>query len=629
MTLKKQAFGAEIAKLLHIITHSLYTNREIFLRELVSNASDAVEKRRILAQQGQAEAGEDATIDITVDKDGKRLVVADSGVGMTEAELIDNLGVVARSGSEDFAKKLAETEAAHDAKNLIGRFGVGFYSVFMAASSVTVKTRSAAPGSPSLAWISDGQGEFAVEPLAEEVPIGTRIEATIREDAAEFLDPDHIRRILKRHSNFVAVPLFVDSERVNTVPALWREPKFQITKEQYREFYEFLTHDADEPLSTLHIAVDAPVQFAGIVFAPSTGRDLFGLGRDEWGLDLYSRRVLISREVKDVLPEYLSFLKGVIDAEDLPLNISRETLQENALIRKIRQVLVKHVLDHLTKLAKDEPEAYEKIWKEHGRILKYGYSDYAERDRVAGLLRFQSSALEAGALTSLDAYIERKPFAQKSVYYQSGPSREAILVSPHSEAFRAKGIELLHLTDPVDEAALAALGRYKDTPLVNVEEANLDEIADLPDKEGAKKSEELTGEAKEAFTSFLDRVRAVLGERVKEVRAAKGLVDSPARLVGEGGVSAHMEKLLKAMNKDMPRSPKIFELNGEHPLVKNLALVHKTRPEDGFVSRVIEQLYESAMLSDGWLEDPHKMVERVTGLLRDSAAWYLEREKLS
>ena len=433
-------FRAETRKVLNILTHSLYSNREIFLRELISNASDALDKLRFMQSRGE-KAVRDADlpleIRITVDKVQNILSIADTGIGMTHAEMIENLGTIAHSGSEAFLKDLGENTS--DASNIIGRFGIGFYSVFMVADKVEVISRAASGDEPAWLWTSDGSGTFtmAEAPDQDDIKRGTTIRAHIKDDDKEFLERYRLENIIRTHSSFIPFPIFLEGDRVNTTPALWREPKFSIKPEQYNEFYKFLTYDQKEPLEVLHLSVDAPVQFNALMFIPAITQDYFGTFREHWGLDLYARRVLIQRENKELLPEYLAFFRGVVDTEDLPLNISRETLQENIVLRKIAQTITKQALSHLEKLAEENADKYNEFWKLHGKVFKLGYNDYLNKDRLPPLLRFNSSAMEDGTgLTSLEDYIGRAKPGQKEIWYVSAPSYEAAKVDPHSEVFR-------------------------------------------------------------------------------------------------------------------------------------------------------------------------------------------------
>lgn len=473
MSEQDREFRAEVRKVLNILTNSLYTNREIFLRELVSNASDALDKLRFRINRGETPHYPDMPLEIRIslDKDANTITIADTGLGMTSEELAENLGTIAKSGSEQFLADLnnensEKDEALADAASIIGRFGVGFYSVFMVSKKVEVTSRPAFgdENAPAHVWKSDGLGTFRVEVSQGEKPErGTIIKAWLKDDCREYAEKFRVESVIRKHSSFIPFPIFVDGELVNTQPALWREPKSSVTREQYDNFYKSLTYDNKNPLDIEHISVDVPVQFTALLFIPDSRFDFFGSERDYWGLDLYARRVLIQHKNKELIPEYLAFLKGVVDTEDLPLNISRETLQENMVLRKINQVITKQTLTHLEKLAKDDLEKYNSFWRLHGNIFKLGYRDYLNREKVAALLRYNSSALpDADALTGFDDYMARAPEEQKTFWYVFAPNREAARLNPHMEIFRKKGIEVLYLFEHIDEFVIDGLASYKD-----------------------------------------------------------------------------------------------------------------------------------------------------------------------
>lgn len=634
-------FRAEVRKVLNIITHSLYTNREIFLRELISNASDALDKLRFQQNRGAKPAGGDMPLEISIrlDKDAKTLTIVDTGIGMNRDELINNLGTIAKSGSEQFLADLAnagdtpkDKDAAPDAANIIGRFGVGFYSVFMVADTVSVTSRPALEeNAQAFTWTSDGLGEFTVTP-AEDAPVrGTTIVAHIKEDAAEFLEKYRVEAIIRKHSAFIPFPILVDGERINTTPALWREPKFSVTKEQYAEFYKFLTYDQSPPLDTLHFSVDAPVQFNALLFIPEMQHDFFGAGRDHWGLDLYARRVLIQRENKDLLPEYLGFLKGVVDTEDLPLNISRETLQENLVLRKIQQTIVKQTLNHLEKMSGADKDLYEKFWRLHGRIFKLGYHDFVNRDRVAALLRFNSSIHDdAEGLTSLDEYMGRAKEGQKTFWYVAAASREAARLNPHLEVFRRKGLEVLYLYEPIDEFVMEGMGSYKEWMFKAVELAGDDALADFPDlADDAPKASPLSDEDMGGFDALLARMKDILGDKVKEVRVSHRLADSPACLVApDGGMTSSMEKLIRVMNKDDSVPQKILEVNRDHPMLRTLLRIYKSDPTDMLLEEMVQGIYDTSLLLDGYLKDPYALAARTNKIMEQAGSWYAELKKM-
>lgn len=623
-------FKAEIKQLLEILVHSLYTEREIFLRELVSNASDALDKLRISTGGADTAAGsdDDAPLEIRIeaDKDKKTLTISDNGIGMTEAELVENIGTIAHSGSASFMKALKESGGSAD--GIIGRFGVGFYSVYMVADEVAITTKSHKPGAIPVQWISDGQGAYTIRELTGDEALaagrGTKIEVRLKEDqAAAFSDADSLRHIIRKHSNFIGFPILVAGERVNTVPALWREPKFQIKKEQYKEFYSFLTYDQDEPMDTLHTSVDAPVQFNSLCFIPQKSKDFMGFDREDWGLDLYVRRVLIQHQNKDLIPQYLMFVRGVVDTEDLPLNISRETLQDNLLIRKINTTLTKQILSQLSKMAEDK-DKYAAFWREHARVFKAGYMDFANRETFASLLRFNSSSSEDAAdLVSLDEYIARAKPDQKKLYFAFGPSREALKLNPHLEIFRKKGVEVLYLFEPIDEFVMDALHTYKDFELTPAETAKADDLAKLPDIDSAPSEGAAPAPAKDALEALFVRVKEILGDAVTDVRASARLTGSPCCLMNpDGHTTSSMDKIMRAMNHDNSVPKKVLELNPTHALVRNLAELNQADPADPFVEQAARQLYESALLLEGYLADPHALVGRVQDLLTKSSSWY-------
>lgn len=637
---EQREFRAEVRKVLNILTNSLYTNREIFLRELVSNASDALDKLRYRANRGETPRLPDTPLEIriTLDKDAKTLTIADTGVGMTPEELADNLGTIAKSGSEDFLADLPQQEGREgepaDASNIIGRFGVGFYSVFMVAEKVEVTSRPAfAEGEPAAwRWSSDGLGTFTVEECADAEPArGTVIVAHLKEDAAEFLESYRVQSVIRKHSAFVPFPVLVDGERVNTQPALWREPKSSIKPEDYTAFYKHLTYDSADPLDVLHISVDAPVQFNALLYIPAATQDFFGADRDFWGLDLYARRVLIQHRNKEVIPDWLAFLKGVVDTEDLPLNISRETLQENRVLMKISQTITKQMLGHLEKMAKERPELYAEFWKLHSKIFKLSYQDFALRERVAALMRFNSSRLDDGdALTGLEDYMGRAPEGQKTFWYLSAPNREAARLSPHLERFRKKGIEVLFLFEPVDEFVMEGLGTYKEWNFKAVENAADDALDAFADKENETPSvTPLSEDDSRSFDDLLKRIKEILGDRVTDVRVSHRLADSPAVLVSpDGGMTSSMEKLFRAMHKDDSVPVKALELNRDHPLLRSLLRIFKADPQDKALAGMAELLFEGCLLREGYVKDPQALAGHANALMEQAAAWYTEVRKI-
>jgi len=627
----KYEFKAEIKELLNILVHSLYTHKEIFIRELISNASDALDKLRFESNKGTEIYQNDLPLEITIEADEKKnlLIISDTGIGMTKDEVIKNIGTIAKSGSAEFLKQLSKNK--EQANNIIGKFGVGFYSVFMAAEKVEIISRSFKKDAKPIKWVSDGTGSFEVTELDEDIQRGTKIIIHLKEDAKEFAEKYRIESVVKTHSNFITFPIKFEKEQLNTVSAIWREPKSSIKKEQYIEFYKFLTYDTEEPLEIIHRSVDAPIQFNSLLFIPKKNMDVFGFNREDYGLDLYIKRVLIQHKNKDLLPEYLSFVKGVVDSEDLPLNISRETLQENLIFTKIANSVTGQVLSALTKMAKDDKEKYAQFWKEYSRIFKMGYTDYANQDKYMELLRFDSSAnKDSETLISLADYVDRMKKDQKEIYYMTGSSREALQIDPHLEVFRRKGLEVLYLYDPVDEFVISALAKYKDHELKSVDQVELKDLEKFKDVEDKKsKTESLTKEDELQLSSLLSKMKEILGEKVKEVKISERLDDSPACLVNtDNTMSASMQKIMNIMSNKEEIPQKIMEVNKDHKLIRNLLKVFKADSNDKYIKEVTEQLYDTSLLLEGYLTDPHKLVNRVNTMLEESSEWYTEVKKL-
>lgn len=627
---QKYEFKAEVKKLLDILVHSLYTSREIFLRELISNASDALDKLRFESNRGIEILNNDLPLEIKIEFDNKKnfISVTDTGIGMTRDEVISNIGTIAKSGTEDFIKLLADAKS--EVNNIIGKFGVGFYSVFMVAKEVVVKTKSFRKDEPAILWRSDGLGDYEISDLDEKISRGTRIEVYLKDDAKEFAEKWKLESIIKKHSNFISFPIYVDKDKINTVSAIWREPKTSITKEQYKEFYNFLTYDNEEPLDLIHKTVDAPIQFNALLFIPKKNMDFFWHDRENYGLDLYVRRVLIQHKNKDLLPEYLSFVKGVVDSEDLPLNISRETLQENVIFSKISSSVTSTILSHLIDKAKNDKEWYVQFWKEHGKILKLGYSDFVNHDKIMELLRFNSSnCTNSDELISIEEYASRMKDGQKEIFYLSGSSRDALLLDPHFEIFKNKGLEVLFLVEPVDEFVISSLRKYKDYEFksaASTDLKNLDKFENI--KKSDDQVEELNKDDKKHFFSLLSKMKSILGEKVTDVKESKRLVDSAACLISEDDtISATMQKIMKLTNQNVGNQKRILEVNPNNKLVRNLINIFKSDPNDEYLKNVTEQIYDLSLLQEGSLEDPYSLVKKINSLLEDSSDWYREVKK--
>jgi len=630
-TAKKYEFKAEVKKLLDILVHSLYTSRDIFLRELISNASDALDKLSFESTRGTDIIDKNLPLEIKIDFDEKKklLTINDTGIGMTRDELITNIGTIAKSGTEEFLRLIAETKI--DSSNIIGKFGVGFYSVFMVAKEVIIKTNSFRTDEPAIEWRSDGLGDYEILELAEKKSRGTQIEIHLKNDAGEFAEKWRLENIIKKHSNFISYPIFLGKEKINTVSAIWREPKSSIKKEQYDEFYKFLSYDDDQPMDVIHKTVDAPIQFNTLLFIPKKSGEFFWVDRENYGLDLYVRRVLIQHKNKDLLPEYLSFVKGVVDSEDLPLNISRETLQENIIFTKIASSVTNTVLNYLAEKAKNGDAGYSEFWNEHGKIFKLGYQDFTNHEKYIELIRFNSSICKnKDELISLADYSSRMKVGQKEIYYITGTNREAIELDPHMEIFKNKDLEVLYLFDHIDEFVVSSIRKYKEYEFKSADTADTKKLKDLKNVEEKKTEiEELNKDDEKHFSSLLSRMKKILGDRVEDVIESKRLVDSASCLVSKDeGLSASMQKILKMTNKDVTQQKKIFEINPNHKLIRNLLKVFKSDANAEFITSVTEQLFESALLQEGSLEDPHKLVKRINQLLEQSSDWYIQVKKV-
>ncbi len=612
-------FQAETKKLLDIIINSIYTNKEIFLRELISNASDALDKVRFKLTQGEDVYQKELPLEIriTTDDKNKMLIVKDTGIGMTKEEIISNLGTIAKSGTEEFLKQVSSEK--DQAQDIIGKFGVGFYSVFMVAKEVEVKSRSYDPKAKPVIWKSDGMGGFEVQDLDEDLSRGTEIRVYLKDDSTYFLGKEKLKSIIKTHSNFITFPIYVDGEKVNTIPALWKEPKFKIKKEQYNEFYKFLTHDPEDPLDYLHISVDAPVQFSSIVFIPKKSTVVFETYTDNYGLDLYVNRVLIQKKNKELIPNYLGFLKGVVDSSDLPLNLSRETIQENRVIQKINSTITKQVLKKLEDIAQNDKDKYNIFWKEHGKIFKLGYTDFQNREQFSKLIRFNSSRVEdENEVISLDEYISNMKEDQDEIYYISGNDRKSIENSPYLEPFKEAEIEVLYLYEPIDEFILQAISEYKGKKFKPVEHADINKIK--------KEKKEEQGKDLTEIQNLIKLMKDVLKDKVIDVRTTNRLTQTPVCLVSpDGKLSSQMQKIIQLINKDTSIPKQILEINPESELIKDLSKIVSNGPKDDFIEEIINHLYDTALIQNGYLPDVNELAKRSYNILDKAGKWYLKK----
>ncbi len=606
------AFKAEVREVLDIVIHSLYTHREIFVRELVSNASDALEKLRHESLVRQVYRDKDAPLEIRIDTDtdAHTLTVTDTGVGMTREELENNLGTIAKSGTKEFLQGLRNRGEL--SSELIGKFGVGFYSAFMVADSVRVRTRSFRLDAPGYEWTSTGAGQYT---LAEypDLPRGTSVTVTLKEDAREYENAGTVKNIIRKYSNFVPFPILLNGERVNTVQAIWTKSSSEVSDEEYAEFYKFISNSGEEPRYRLHLSTDAPLQLSALLYVPAANIEGFGLFRQKPQVNLYSRKVLIVQHAEELVPEYLRFIHGVVDSDDLPLNISRETLQDNMVFRKLKKFLTKRIVRFLGDEAKKDPKGYADFWDSFGSYIKEGaVSDFEHRTDLAGLLRFRSSGAAPEEYVSLDDYIGRMQDGQTAIYYLSGRSREEIEHGPYFSTFRKRNLEVLFLLDPIDDFVMTSLGEYQGKKLVSADSAEI-ELPPAPEGERPEESPVPEGEMR----NFLDWMKETLSDSVSEVRASRRTLDRPAIIVNpEDGMTASMRRVLKASGRDYGyEPPRILEVNTTHPLVVRIEKLRESKADKSFLQECVRQVYDSAMAEAGLMEDPRAMVERVYSLL--------------
>ena len=606
-TTEKHHFQAEIQQLLDIVIHSLYTDKEIFVRELISNAADACEKLRFMQASGQAIYQPEAVLGITITTDDKEntITFSDTGIGMAHGDLVENLGTIAHSGTKAFLKQLAEDKRP-DAK-LIGQFGVGFYSAFMVASKVTVYSRAGAVEEAGWRWVSEGGGGYEIEPAAD-LPRGTKVVLQLKDDAKHFAKTEVVEGIIKRYSNFVQFPIELNGKRLNTVGAIWTRKAAEVKDEEYNEFYQYVGHDHDSPLYRLHFTSDAPLAIQALIFVPQRNFEALGLGRTEPDVHLYCKKVLIQAKAKGLFPEWLRFLKGVVDSEDLPLNISRETMQDTSLMQKLNRVLTGRFLKFLDEQSEKDAAGYDKFYTEYNRFLKEGVAtDLTHKEALGKLLRYESSAVEKGTRTSLAAYVGRMPADQKEIFYILAPSREAAESSPYYEVFRARKLEVLFLFDPWDEFVMEHLYTFQDKPLRPAEKTDLG----LPDAE--KQTAALSDDEAKDLAKWL---KETLGDRIQEARVSHRLVDSPAAVVDtDQFMTSSMRRILKATGKgDESKAVTLaLEINPRHPIVTRLAKERQADP--ALAAKVAEQVLDNALVAAGLLEDPRTMLKRLNELL--------------
>jgi molecular chaperone HtpG len=606
-------FKAETRQLLDILIHSLYTEREIFLRELISNASDALTRIdfEMLTNRQVLDQDVELAIYITADSEKNTLTIRDTGIGMTADELRENLGTIAHSGARAFVST-AQSGEKH-INDIIGQFGVGFYSAFMVAESIQVISRSYQPDSQAAVWTCEGEDNFTIQQSSQQER-GTTIVLHLKTDAAEFSQEHRLREIIRRHSEFIAFPIYLDgnTEQINHQTALWRQPPRKIDKKDYEDFHRQLTLDLNPPLTYMHLAIDAPVQMYAILFVPAlSNRNIFSLRKDD-GLKLYSRKILIQEYCKDLLPQHFRFIQGVVDSEDLPLNVARESYQSSRVIAQLKSLLTSKVNDMLAKLAADNPDDYQKFWHEFGAFIKEGIAIETTPDETLyPLLRFHTSTNIDG-WTSLDDYCSRMKPDQKDIYYLLGDDAQSITLSPHLDYLRQRNYEVLLLTEPIDSFLLIRLTQFKDHPLSNIASSDLKVPDSLEPSPGSADSS--TPISPEDWPPILQRFQSHLGDKVASVRMTDRLSDSPARLVDpEGSIASGMQRVYRYLNEDYEIPRKVLELNPSHPIIQTLGSLPLDEP---LSNAVIDQIYENALLIEGLHPNPASMIDRIHQIIQ-------------
>ncbi len=601
-------FQTEVRQLLDIVIHAFYSDREVFVRELVSNASDALEKLRLkqLTQTDIYEPERALRIAITTDEEAGTLTIADSGIGMTQEEVVEFLGTIAHSGTKKFLEAMKETKGG--TQDLIGQFGVGFYSVFMAADKVEVTTRSWQPDATPVKWVSDGQEGYELAEAAADTPRGTSILIHLKEDARNFAKGDHTRYILSKYSNFVGFPIDFNGEHLNTVQAIWMKSKKDVKPEEYEGFYQFIAHTESKPLSYMHFSADAPIVLNSVLFVPEENPEAMGFGRCEPMVSLYCHKVLIDSKPEKLLPEWLRFLAGVVDSEDLPLNISREMLQDNSLLRKVSGIITKRFIKHLEGVAKNETETYEKFWRTFSRYIKEGVvTSWEHKDALGKLLRFESTFTEPGKLTSFEDYVSRMKENQKDIYVLYGASRSQLENSPYLDALKARGFEVGFFTEGGDQFVVESLMKFGEKEIKSIDRAGLE----LPPLEAQPDQPGLDEQEAEGLTTW---VSDTFKDRFSKVSTSDRVTSAPAiALQGEGDISPEIKAYLRAMGQEIPETHPEIAFNPHNPIVMKLAEL-RTQDEN-LATLLADQLINTALLRAGMLDDPAKLADNSQALL--------------
>ena len=614
-------YQAEMQKLLEILVHSLYTEREIFLRELVSNASDALSKVQLTTLTEEKVLDKDAELQIKIsfDENKHKLEIEDSGCGMTKEELVSNLGTIANSGTLKFLQQAqAENKSA---ENLIGQFGVGFYSVFMVAERVELTTRSWQVDSQAWEWTSSGGGQYEITP-AKYNQRGTRVTIFLKEDAKEFCSKWKLESIIKKYSNYLPFPVKVNDQTVNQVKAIWTQSKSDVEEDQYKEFFKQISHTPQDPLHHMHFSIDAPIQYYALLYFPESVGNEVVYARESKDIALYAQKVLIQSGNTDLLPSYLRFVQGVVDSEDLPLNVSRESVQKNVLIEKIKSSLTLRVLKELEFLSEHNVEKYEKFWQQYGILLKEGISsDFKNKNRLMDLLRFNSSLSEDDSPdVSLKNYVERMREEQKEIFYVTGGSRESILHNPNLEYFKKQGLEVLYLTDQIDDFMVTDMREYDGKTLKNISQGDIEGISD------SDISVPESSLSKEEQSDILAFFKNQLKDRVSDVSDSKRLVDSPCSLVTpKDGMTVQMEKMMKMMDRKFEGEKRNLEVNMGHPIIQNLSEILQKDKKHPFLKDSVEQLFENSLLIEGLLDNPAQVLSRFQKFMESASAYELEK----
>jgi molecular chaperone HtpG len=610
-------FQTEVQQLLNLMIHSLYTHKEVFMRELVSNASDALDKARFESLTQKDILGDDTElcIRLKLDKTAKTFTITDNGIGMTRDEVIQNIGTIARSGSKAFMDKLTGDQKVDS--NMIGQFGVGFYSVFMVASRVKLVTKRAGSAEPAVEWESDGTSQYTIKE-GDKQTRGTEITVYLKDDEGAYAEDWQVRSIIKKYSDFIAFPIHLPNDKgkdeiINETKPLWKRAPADITQEQYEEFFKSALGGFDKPAMTIHSKAEGVLEYSFVLFLPSKAPfDLFTPERKH-GIKLYVRRVFIMDDCKELFPEYLRFIKGVVDSEDLPLNISREVLQHNPIVEKIKRALVGKVLSKLKEFSEQDPKAYLAFWQQFGPILKEGlHSDHENKEKLLEIVRFQTSMGDtADDVTSLKQYVGRMREGQKYIYYLSGENRAVVEKSPHLEVFRDKSIEVLYMVDPIDEWIIPNIYNFEGKELRSVAKGDLD-LGDLGKEE--KKQQD---KAESAYKKLSERIKNILADAVKDVRVTTRLKDSACCLVAdEHDMGSYMEKMMKAMGQEFTPAKPILEINGNHPVIANLNALYEKDPKSALLDEWVKLLFDQAHIAEGHaLKDPAAYAKRVNELL--------------